>query len=159
MWAQKQLCHEEIHLSLWWHKSCVPGVPAWQQLSWLECLFSPVVVTSDVTLGTGPCESCNFQEFPETCEYHLLPEFFLNCPLPETVFQLVQHNTVPRHFRTGPQIIFYSEGRVRALTGKMRLVLTLGKTILVHNKDPMRRGRKKYKISNGCVIFLWARGR
>lgn len=84
--------------------------------------------------------------------------FFLNCPLPEALFQLVQHNTVPHHFRTGPQIIFYSGGRVRALTGKMRLVLNLGKTILVHNKDPMGRGRKKYKISNRMYdIFIGQR--
>lgn len=73
---------------------------------------------------------------------------FLNCPLPEAVYQLGQHNTVPHCFRTGPQIIFYSGGRVRVLTGKMRLELDLGKTILVHNKDPMGRGEKKCKISN-----------
>lgn len=107
--------------------------------------FLPSTCYFCYNLGTGPCESCNFQEFPETCKFHLLPE---------AVFQLGQHSAVPHRIKTGsvipgPQISFYCGRRIKTLPGEKRLVLSLGKNILAHDKDPVGRvGKKKCKASS-----------
>lgn len=44
-----------------------------RQLNHVRNSVLPTIVNTCMTLQERPSESCNFQDFPQPCEFHLLP--------------------------------------------------------------------------------------